>query len=76
MYEVVGIQAYSKKRTDGTVSNGTILHLAFNDDKIEGIGVEQIFCNHQYVDVPALRLKDKVELRYNRYGKIASVDKV
>lgn len=76
MYEVVGIQAYSKKRADGSVSTGTILHLAFEDKNIQGIGVEQVFCNHKYVDVPALQLKDKVELRYNRYGKIASVDKV
>lgn len=76
MYEVVGIQPYSKDKADGSKVNATILHLAQSRDGCQGVAVENVYCNHQYVSVPALQLKDKVEVRYNRSGYVSAIEKV
>lgn len=73
MYTVVGIQNYKKER-DGRTFTATILHLAYKSDKVEGTAVENVYLNHSYVDVPVLKLDQKVNIVYNRYGKPSAVE--
>lgn len=72
---VIGIQPYSFD-FEGRSGTGTKLFVTYEDKNVTGLAVEVIKCNHKYLTPPALQLKDKIQVHYNRFGSVASIEKL
>ena len=70
IYKVIGIQNvnYTSKKT-GQLVEGCQLHVSFEDSRINGLGVDKIFCGKR-IPVDNVKLNDYIEVYYNKYGQV------
>lgn len=71
-YELVGIENIDYTNRTGAHITGTRLHFIFENSKINGTGVEVVFCGGS-VDVSHLKIGDKCRVLYNRFGKVDNI---
>ena len=75
VYELVGIRGVSFTGSDGKQVEGTNLYLTYEDEYIEGVGVEKVFVTSRRFSslsfVPEIGARCR--LLYNKYGKIADI---
>lgn len=73
MYKLIGIREVDFKGSDGKQIEGFNLWLSYEDEHIDGVGVEKVFIpKSRVVEFTCMPdLGDEVEIRYNRYGKVA-----
>ena len=72
IYKVIGIENVDYTNKQNFRVQGKKFHCLFqNDDKIQGLGVESIYCKHD-VNTSDISIDAYIEPLYNRYGQIAS----
>ena len=73
MYEVIGIEKvdYISKKTNKQVK-GYTLHLCYEKENCDGLAVVNEFVGEEYGK--DIKVNDKIELFYNKYGKINKID--
>ena len=77
MAKIVGIRRSEFKGADGTDVSGMNVYLTYPLDKGEGIGTDRIFITDKKLSGWSYKphVGDEVEMSYNKYGKVASMDK-
>ena len=66
---------YVSKKTNQQVS-GVTLHVTREDKNVDGLAVETIFISAKsnvFSDADSVKLGDKVNVAYNRYGSVDSI---
>lgn len=76
MYKVMGVRAVSFTPKDQEKAiEGTNLYCAYEDEKITGYGCERFFVTpKKFVNGVVPRVNDVINVMYNRYGKVESVE--
>ena len=72
---VLGIETvdYTSKKTNRPVK-GTKLHCCFeNGNRVDGQSVDSFYISNS-VELPTIKLGDEIELLFNRYGSVASIN--
>lgn len=72
MYTLVGYEKVDYTNKQNVHITGHRLHLTYDSDKIQGSGVESVYVSPS-VDVPKLALGQKVDVLYNRFGKVSAI---
>lgn len=79
MYKVVGIESinYVSRKTNRPVV-GSKLYLITDDVKtnLTGHSTTEIFVSSQVLGVPVLHVNDTVNIYFNQYGSVQSVEKL
>lgn len=76
--KLVGFEKIEYTKKDGTEVKGSKLHVMYEGDdydnyeNVTGKAVEAIYIGSS-VALPALKIGDNLQLRYNRYGRIDRV---
>lgn len=80
MFEVIGFKRNDFKSKDGTVITGYTIYIAY---PVQGKDAEGLAVERQYISDKRLAscnytpaVGDKVQVGYNRFGKIVSIYKV
>jgi len=78
MYKVIGIRAVNFTPKDQTTAiEGTNLYCAYEDEHITGCGCEKFFVTpRKFINGIVPRVNDLINVSYNRYGKVDSVEVV
>lgn len=76
MAKLVGFEAKSFTFDDGNKVNGYYLHTEEKINGVTGLSVDRSFVSEKKLDGYIPVLGDEIELRYNRFGKIQSVQKL
>lgn len=66
---------YVSKKTNQQV-NGITLHVTHEENNVDGLAVETIFVSSKsnvYADANAVKLGEKVNVYYNRFGSVDSI---
>lgn len=73
MYTVIGIEnvSYVSKKTNQPVV-GTRLHLTYEQEGVEGLCVESVFCGST-IDTDRLTTGDQIEVYYNKFGRVSDI---
>lgn len=72
-FTLVGYERVDYTNKEGKRILGHRLHLSYLIDRVDGIAVQSEFVSDS-VQLPSpLPLKSKIQLLYNRYGRISSV---
>lgn len=72
MYNLVGYEKVDYTNKQGVQITGHRLHLTYESDKIQGQGVESVYVSST-VQMPKLALGQKVDVLYNRFGKVSAI---
>lgn len=72
MYKIMGIEKvdYVSKKTNRQVK-GYKLHMCYEDERTEGLAVISEFVGEEYGK--DIKVSNKVELFYNKYGQVNKV---
>lgn len=76
--KLVGYEKIEYTKRDGTEVKGHKLHVMYEDDEydnfenVTGKAVEAVYISAS-VALPALKIGDNLQIRYNRYGRIDCV---
>lgn len=76
--KLVGYEKIEYTKKDGTEVNGHKLHVMYEGDdydnfeNVTGKAVEAIYIGGS-IALPALKIGDELQVRYNRYGRIDRV---
>lgn len=70
VFSLVGYRHKSFKVADGTEISGYELHLMGTDPSVQGETVERIFASDAKCKDLVPVIGHKIEVQYNRYGKI------
>lgn len=75
VYELVGMRSVSFTGSDGKQVEGTNLYLTYEDEYIEGVGVEKVFVTSRRFSYLSFvpDVGGRCRLMYNKYGKIADI---
>ena len=75
--QVVGIRStnFSAKET-GEVISGLTVYILFEDENVQGFVSDRLFLSDNKLAHFRPCLKDIVNIEYNRFGKVASIQKV
>lgn len=76
MAKLVGFEEKSFTFDDGNKVNGYYLHTEEKINGVTGLSVDRSFVSEKKLDGYIPVLGDEIELRYNRFGKIQSVQKL
>lgn len=76
MISVVGIRKKTFNFNDGNSVSGLDLHLLVDDVNVSGQAVERVFVSDQKLGSYAPSIGDCIDIRYNRFGKVQSVELV
>lgn len=76
MISVVGFRKKSFSFNDGNSVSGYELHLLSEDSNVTGNAVERVFVSDQKLGAYVPALGDSIDIRYNRFGKVQSVELV
>ena len=70
IYKVLGIQSvnYTSKRT-GQLVEGVQLYVSYEDKNVSGFATDKIYCPKR-IPVDHVKLNDRIEVYYNRYGQV------
>lgn len=73
MYTIIGKEdvSYVSKKTNQPVI-GTRLYLTYEHEKIDGYGVESVFCN-SLIATDHLSVGDQIDVYYNKFGNVAEI---
>ena len=74
--KVLGIQKVSYVSKQNKQVEGTSLHVCYPDDNVEGMAVDKIYISKStnINNLPLVKLNAEIDLRYNKYGKIESIE--
>jgi len=70
--EVVGVKVCNFTSSDGNLIVGQSVYHCFKEENVEGVACDKIFLRDDS-GFPALKVGDKIDVSYNRRGKIESV---
>lgn len=73
MYEVIGLEHRQYTNKQGRQVSGYNIYVTFEKKNMDGIACFQDWCSDAAVKESGVCVGDKVDLLYNRYGKIESV---
>lgn len=79
--KLVGYEKVEYTKKDGTEVNGHKLHVTYDGDEyenyeaVQGTAVEAIYISSS-VALPALKIGDNLQIRYNKFGRVQSVKTV
>lgn len=75
VYELVGIRKTDFTGSQGENVSGYNLYFTYEDDKIDGLGVNRVFVSQRlYSQLTYLPdLGKRCQILYNRYGKVADI---
>lgn len=75
--QVVGIKqsSFTAKET-GEVITGTTIYFLSEDENVEGFLADRLFLTPRKLAHYQPRLKDIVDIQYNRFGKVDTITKV
>lgn len=77
MYKVIGTRMASFTAKDQTQIEGINLYCAYEDKRITGCGCERFFVTpKKFINGVVPRVDDLINVNYNRYGKVDSVEVV
>ena len=76
MISVVGMRKRTFKFKDGNSVSGMDLHLVVDDSEVTGQAVERVFISDQKLGSYVPSIGDCIDIRYNRFGKVQSVELV
>lgn len=77
MYEVIGIRSVDIPPRDGQPANkGRSIYFKYDDDNVDGMAADRIFLSDSRFSSLYISVGDIIDIRYNRYGKVQSVDVV
>lgn len=76
--KLVGYEKVEYTKKDGTNVNGHKLHVTYDGDEydnheaVTGTAVEAIYISAMTA-LPALKIGDNLNIRYNRFGRVQSI---
>lgn len=74
--QVVGYRDSSFKAADGTQINGITIYVTDSDTRVEGVKTDKFFMSDRVSNrsnyLP--KVGDEIEVYYNRYGKLYSIE--
>lgn len=73
MYEIVGIRVVDFADRDGNQIKGRKIFVTSQDDNVDGLLTDSFFLSAGSFGGISLKVGDIVDIRFNRYGKIASI---
>ena len=73
MYEVIGIEHRQYTNKQGRFVSGYNLYLTFSKINMDGVACLSEWCREDVVKDSGVAVGDKVELFYNRFGKVESI---
>ena len=78
IYTCVGMRSVSFKGSDGNQVDGTNLFFTYEDEHIQGVGVEKVFIpSKRFMKLSFVpSVGSACELFYNKYGKVADIGQV
>ena len=76
MYEVIGLEHRQYTNKQGRQVSGYNIYVTYEKKNMDGIACYQGWCSDAAVKESGVCVGDKVNLHYNRYGKIESISLV
>lgn len=76
MYEVVGIEHREYDNKAGKHVTGYNLYVTYNKVGVEGIACMSEWVRPEIVDASPFAVGDKVNIFYNRYGRVEAISVV
>lgn len=73
--ELVGIEKIDYVNKNNVRINGSRLHFVFEDKKVEGCATEIVFAGSG-IDVSNLKIGNKYNILYNKFGKVANITNI
>ena len=73
MYEVIGIEHRQYTNKQGRLVSGYNLYFTFSKRNMDGVACQSEWCRDDVVQDSGVAVGDKVDLLYNRYGKVESI---
>lgn len=73
MYEVIGLEHRQYTNKQGRQVSGYNLYVTFEKKNVDGMACFQEWCSDSVVKDSGVDVGDKVDLLYNRYGKVESI---
>ena len=73
MYEVIGIEHRQYTNKQGRFVSGYNLYFTFPKRNMDGVATHSEWCRDDVVQDSGVAVGDKVDLLYNRYGKVESI---
>ena len=71
--DVFGVQLVDFSNQNGEVIKGTNLFVAYPHDRVVGLKTDKFFIK-QSIDCTRIKTGDRVDISFNRYGKVDSLN--
>ncbi len=73
MYQIVGIEKKNYKFDDGKTCDGLNLYLTQERNSVDGYVCERVFVSEKKLGNYNPKLGDRIDVLYNRFGKVQEV---
>lgn len=70
---VLGIKKVNFQADDGRTIDGVTLYGSYDADGVDGVATDKAFVSSDKFNGVEVKVGDKVELLYNKYGKVAAI---